>query len=322
MQVCWICRATKGSHDLSMCYTNTSDDAAWLNTIYLDEPWEVKPTLSFLPGFDIKMLGLDILHIFHLGVCRDLIGSALRVLCRGNLFNGRNIEQKLGFATLSLKRYAKRNKLTLVLHKLTKQNLTFKSREYPEIRCKGYDSYVTSRWLVKDILPNNVGSIDDTLATALWSADSVLSLLMGGERFLDSEEISHKQTVGKVFIRSYMHLATTALSEQKRLFRVRPKFHLFHHLIMDGRSLNPHYASTWLDEDAIKRWMGIKKKVHKRRATESSIKRWILGLKLKLLVAHEEKHCVSASVSPSKHERFLSSKKTWWANLTDPGIMI
>ena len=177
MQVCWICHATKGSHDLSMCYTNSSDDAAWLNTVYLDEPWEVTPTLSFLPGFDIKMLGLDILHIFHLGVGRDLIGSALRVLCRGNIFNGRNIEQKLGFATLSLKRFAKQNKLTLVLHKLSKQNLTFKSREYPELKCKGFDCYVTLRWLVKDILPNNVGSIDDSLATALWAADSVLSSL-------------------------------------------------------------------------------------------------------------------------------------------------
>ena len=208
--MCFICHATKGSRNLAMCYTDTSDEAAWLNTQYVDEPWAVRPTLSFLPGFNIKMLGLDILHIWHLGVGRDLVGSAMRVLCKENIFNGRNLEQKLAFATRSLKRYSKQNKLTLVLHRLTKANLTFKSREYPEIRCKGYDTYVVLRWLVEDILPNHVGSIDDNLATALWSADSVLSLLMDGNRFLNHDEVSHKQTVGKLFIRTYMFLASTA----------------------------------------------------------------------------------------------------------------
>ena len=54
------------------------------------------------------------------------------------------------------------------------------------------------------------------------------------------------------------------------------------------------------------RWMGIKKKVHKPRATESSIKRWILGLKLKLLVAHEEK---TLRIKRHFFETFLEFKK-------------
>ena len=36
--------------------------------------------------------------------------------------------------------------------------------------------------------------------------------------------------------------------------------------------------STWMDEDAIKRWFRIKKRVHKRNATLNCLRRWLLAL--------------------------------------------
>lgn len=79
------CLATKGSSDLDMCYTNVAEGAPWSATIHASLPWDSEnppTTLSKLPGFDIRMLGLDILHIFHLGVGRGLLSSAIRVCGR------------------------------------------------------------------------------------------------------------------------------------------------------------------------------------------------------------------------------------------------
>ena len=65
-QVCWKCGATKGTHDVEMAYTNCADDAPRRDTIYTTLPWDEEPSLSKPPGFNLKMLGLDILHIFIL----------------------------------------------------------------------------------------------------------------------------------------------------------------------------------------------------------------------------------------------------------------
>ena len=56
------------------------------------------------PGFNLRMIGVDILHAWHLGVCRDLIGSVLRVLSKLKIFRrGGNLEDQLSAASSSLR---------------------------------------------------------------------------------------------------------------------------------------------------------------------------------------------------------------------------
>ncbi len=267
-----------------MSYTNTSSDAPWLQTEYRDLPWDVQPTLSLLPGFRIEMLGLDILHIFHLGVGRDLVASAIRVMCRSNIFSGRNLDQKLQYASGWLKTWAKQHHLSLAIKKLTKSNLNWKSNEYPEAHCKGYDCYVILKWLISGPLTSeHAAQIPDDISTALWAADSLMSVLMNGDRFLTADELLHKQVIGLVFVRTYVQLASAALSNRERLWKMRPKFHLLHHMVLENRLHNPHFTSTWMDEDAVKKFMVIKKKTHRRTSTERLLNRWLLNLKNKLV---------------------------------------
>jgi len=244
-----------------MAYTNTASDAPWLQTEYQDIPWDVEPSLARLPGFRIEMLGLDILHIFHLGVGRDLIASALKVICGTTVFHGRNLDQKLQHASGWLKSWAKTNKLSLALRKLTKNNMNWKSKEYPEAHCKGFDCYVILKWLVSGPLASeNAAEIPDSVSTALWAANSLMSVLMNADRFLNDDQQLHRRVVGLLLVRTYMQLAADALRNQKRLWKIRPKFHLLHHLVLDNRLQNPHMTSTWMDEDAVKKFMLIKKK--------------------------------------------------------------
>lgn len=76
-------------------------------------------------GFSKEMVAPDVLHCWHLGVCRDLIGSVVRLLVSERYWPGSNINDRLAFATASLKRWAKHRALSLTIKRLTKQNLSW-----------------------------------------------------------------------------------------------------------------------------------------------------------------------------------------------------
>ena len=93
-QVCWKCEATKGSADLDACYTNLRDDASWRASMWQNLPWSQTPEFANCRGFHVYMLAADILHLFHLGTGRDLVGSSLKVLVKtiNTIMNALTIE--------------------------------------------------------------------------------------------------------------------------------------------------------------------------------------------------------------------------------------
>lgn len=122
------------------------------------------------------------------------------------------------------------------------------------------------------------------MATVLWAADSFLKLLHHAGPFLTPEEQEHRRVVGQLFMNGYVKLAAKAVSENRKLWRTRPKIHLFHHICIQERpsSINPILGSTWMDEDAIKKFFRIKKRTHKRQATTNCLRRWLLGLPVQM----------------------------------------
>ncbi|CAK8993830.1 Uncharacterized protein SCF082_LOCUS3678 [Durusdinium trenchii] len=122
-EVCWKCGASKGTSDPNMCYVNLNHDAPWRRTAV--SMWSVKPAFANIVGFSKEMVAPDVLHCWHLGVCRDLIGSVVRLLVSERYWPGSNINDRLAFATASLKRWAKHRALSLTIKRLTKQNLSW-----------------------------------------------------------------------------------------------------------------------------------------------------------------------------------------------------
>ena len=154
---------------MNWCYSNVSDTAPWRGSLWSQDPWpqNVVPSLTGILGFSLRMLGVDLLHIFHLGVGRDLVASAIRILAsKRGYWRGRNQEERLKFATQQLKAFAKRHNYSLTMSKLSKQSLNWKADAFPELKAKGYDCFVVLRWLVSEINNEDIGN--DTLATDTW----------------------------------------------------------------------------------------------------------------------------------------------------------
>ena len=80
--ICYHCLASKGNHNPTMNFTDLSDEAGWRETVFsCPPPWRRPPAFQQLQYFDCKKIGLDLLHIWHLGVCRDLtLGSIKKTL--------------------------------------------------------------------------------------------------------------------------------------------------------------------------------------------------------------------------------------------------
>ena len=242
------------------------------------------------------MISADILHVWHLGSGRDLAASCVVLLVKHRYFNGSNIEQSLARATERLKAYCKSHKLSLMLKKLTKQNLSWCSDSYPELKAKGHGTAVILQWLNAEMMvqqpvakPNAYGgqrTLDD-MQLCLWSADSVLRMCMLAPQFFDESHQRHKVAVGTIFMNSYLTLAGRAIQDGVRLWKIRPKLHIWHHVLLEDRPSrqNPHFQSTWMDEDFIKRTMRITRRTHKRTAPVASLQRWLLGLQINLEAA-------------------------------------
>ena len=120
------------------------------------------------------------------------------------------------------------------------------------------------------------------LSEVLWASNSFFNLLAKSGTFLTPAEEEHRLVVGKILVRGYAKLASDSVDQKRFLFRLRPKFHLLCHLCGDATRLsrlNPDVSSTWMDEDAVKRWMRVKRQLHRRTASENVIRRFILGLR-------------------------------------------
>ena len=148
-----------------------------------------------------------------------------------------------------------------------------------EFRGKGYDTAVVGQWLLHEL--QHASDEHLKMYMLVWSADFVLKQLHSGD-FLSGEACKQIKLVGEYFLRLYL---TMAALEPGR-WMVRPKLHMFHHLVANvadtpsGRS--PHLDATWMDEDWLKKIARILKQTHKNTCARSSLSRYLLLLKQRL----------------------------------------
>lgn len=192
-----MCNASKGAADISMVFTDTRENARWRTTYYQDKPWDLEPPYGQLIGFDLKMVVGDLLHVYNLGIARDVIGCSLKTIIKDNVvFHAGDINERFRAATLSLRDFARAHGHSLKLKKLTKNKIQWESKKYPEFKGSGSDAHVTSIWLESVITPFADQYSD--LLTLLWSTNHAMRLLYNGDRFL-SARTSNGPCTGKSF---------------------------------------------------------------------------------------------------------------------------
>lgn len=91
---CFLCPCTK---DLQIPFTDIGDAAAWRCTPPSKPPCFRAPPIVDIRHFSLALVGLDLLHMFWLGVGRDLVASVLVILLRSGAFAGNNVWASVNF---------------------------------------------------------------------------------------------------------------------------------------------------------------------------------------------------------------------------------
>lgn len=278
-QICWLCLASKGNDDdMENAFTDVSDNAPFWDTYLQTLPWAASPPYADLIGFSVDQLMPDLLHVLNLGVARDLCGSILHVLIKGNhIFNGATIKERLQTATVSLKAFARSRALPLRMKKLTQKKLNWGSNKYAELRSgSGYDNYVCCLWLEEILTPHSAMFPD--YCTMLWSLNQSMQILYGAPWFPSEEQRSQVKSLGTMFLRLYLKHAAQAVAASQFTFRVRPKFHLLHHVFWSRRRCNAAKYSTWMDEDFLRKNSKTLQLTNAANAQRRVLERWLLAM--------------------------------------------
>ena len=279
LKICWLCGATKGNDgDLSMCFTDISHDAAWWGTMGRQPPWVRAPSYTKLVGYDTTMIVPDLLHVWNLGLARELLGSSLKlILQQRDIFTGSTLSDRLLQATESLKRYAKMHRYALRCKKLTKGKLCWKTRKYPSLGVSGYDAFVIGSWL-EDLL-SGYPQLYTEISSMLWLSNRAISLMYSCDSwFLSQTEKDTLEVLGFAFLRVYMSMAENALRQHKLLFKVLPKAHLLAHIFRSNRMVNPSKYSTWMDEDFLRKSSKTMGLTDARGSHLRFLQRWLMAL--------------------------------------------
>ena len=282
-QICFLCLASKGNEDFNYVYTNLAPDAAWRTDHHVPEMWTSPPAMSSLYDFHAGTVALDLLHIFHLGILRDLIGTGFKLVCmtKNEYYSGRTIDKRLHQLTRDLFAWAKQNKLDLSLRKVHKGNLVWKGNMCPELRCKGADALTCLRFL-NDKVQRQPPLKYAGIVGCVWAAERFIGCLAHGSLFLLESESLTAYTTGLSFLHTYIGLAGQALAANEFLFKVRPKYHLLVHVVESLKPVrnvlhrNPFFDATFGDEDYVKHLLTLKKKMSRRTASLNVLRRFLV----------------------------------------------
>ena len=149
-----------GRKSFSTVYTDVSEAAGWRSTMHHDGncelPWTDEPAFAKLHYFQLSMLRIDYMHTWHLGVARDLVGSALKIIATGkHWFSGKNINARLKQILAAAKDFGKQKKHYISIKKLTKNSLGWD--ECPEFKGSAADTAVFS-WVLGDCAPGKTAA--------------------------------------------------------------------------------------------------------------------------------------------------------------------
>ena len=287
-QVCHLCLATKGRDDFSLVFTDVSAGAAWRHRQPVGPPWIDPPALVNLRGFDVTTVAPDLLHILNLGILRDLLGSAIKLMIRGRAYyRAGTIAKRLQAFSKDLRFWCKGHGIQLHVKYIRKKTLAWSGAGCPELHVKAADAVAVLRFVSHKLQGQQLADYPGLLG-CVWMMEKFLGVLSSASMFLTAPETETVVTLGNGYINMYIGLANTALHRAEFYFKVRPKFHAFCHVLASleqGQNRNVYYDACFMDEDWIKQAMCMARRMSFRTCAANFLRRFRVVLKKSLKTA-------------------------------------
>lgn len=288
----FICRDCWASRVLEeLIYTDTRPSALWRLTRETNERFLMHAAqnrwsmLLELPGMHRDLIVDDLLHVLYLGMLKDAVGSALRVLTTAGWFAV--AEGSVNAALLqAFGRFEDWCRSQGITHnadsgKWTAESIGFGPREYPSLSNKGAAVKLVTAWLAGETSmfartrPHEMPS--QLMAVCFWGMATFMATLDHEPLIMADAARQRAIVAGQTFMLAYMALATLALQRRLPLWKTRPKDHVFDEVLirMGVSKVNPRFSQCFLDEDFIGKVCKLVRSTHALTAPLRTLQRYL-----------------------------------------------
>jgi hypothetical protein len=240
-----------------------------------------------IPGVSTKMVQHDLLHVvFTKGILSHLFGSILHLCCwyEGPGHQRVQPERRLALIFQEVQScYCEKDSITrltnLKLSMFTDPDTPHKT--HPALNCKGAES----KHLLQPMLSVCEKALQSHVAghdciEAVRAMSELVDLFDKADIILTPQEYEAALDLSKKFLHHYANLNEWSVSQGKKLFHIVTKFHMFHHLVLNSKYLNPRFAWCFKAEDYVGK---ISKMAH---SVSMGVKSTRLSLKVALKYRH------------------------------------
>ena len=284
-QCCDFCLATSDRRALELSWGHLTQRALWKHTMTMHDAADPSPWTA-VPRFEKSKRLLDLLHLVHQGVLRDLIASSLvdaledgslgcfygmqnqshneilKVLSRHAQAWARDAGMQLYIGKLTMGRLGRPEKLNWPYAELESRVKAAKTRTL-----FGFTTFLMSRLATSPILDQQPQKRLHAKVRSIccWALDVVLSTFSKNQDVVMQSAVAAEVAwLARLHSACYQWLAVQCLHQQRCLYKVRPKTHYFVHL-MDTFAQNCiclMHLSTFGDEDFMGKIRGVAQAAH------------------------------------------------------------
>ena len=277
--MCWRCRA---SPEGRLRWTAVDDHAEWRRTLQTHATYlarlvaEGRELPSLFKVLDLKLEGvmIDVLHTVDQGVASHLIANVLCEVC--DLLPGSTQKERAKVLNEMLIAWYKEHKHH---HKIDGE-LTWttlkSSGDWPKLKAKAAATRHMMDFAREQAAKYNSGSDHDQKRLACCDLlQRFYGIIKEEGEFLTFGAKREIRVLGNRFVQIYLQLASEALANNERMWKMSPKFHLFIH-VCELSHINPRYTWCYADEDLQKHVKHIALGCHPTTVDEICLYKWLV----------------------------------------------
>ena len=230
---------------------------------------------------------LDFMHIVHLGILRDY-GASMAISMLESLELAGTGDRALKQLWVEFRAYCHRRHRKAPSGSLSLRLLNRTKRiEYPEMSTSAYKA-ITVKWFCQFISERAIGQANDdeysrVRGTCAWCVCEFLHIVDTAGSFFSEDEWDRYEYACRGFMFAYARLAKLSAEAGVHLWRLRPKLHMFDHLLDQTREAraNPKTAACFGEESFLGFLKRIAIKCHGASMLRTSLLRYMLYLALR-----------------------------------------
>lgn len=265
-----------------------------------------RSVLTLAPGWQLQRTRNDSMHCVNLGVCWYLIGNLLWFLAKNNVHRflttvaedgalgcDAAVVDILHDCYLRFKAWLSKHGLACTVPRFTIKNIHREnSNDVIHFKCKASKSPILVSWLaeitmeVMNKCPDPMKKEAELASTCAWAMAQYFHTLRTAGRWFDDRELEQINDAGHTFLHIYSELARQATSPGE--WHIVPKFHQFHHLILDSMEdrNNPRFFHCFGDEDMVGQMLTLARAGHATTVVDNALDNYTAGLKQRLADMH------------------------------------